>query len=224
MALSVDYLYNFALKLIRKNQSGSISGTEFQYFWNDSQDGYLGDLLGRFQMQGVGKSGINTGLILNETILTKIAPFTKNETLVVSNGSSDRPSGLLYRLALRINGYDCSFINHGQIASVNHSVIDPPSTSTNTYYAISYEDYYSFLPNTITEAQIDYVVYPNRIVWGYVYNSDGQQVYDSSTSVQSQWDDISNMEITKRMLENMGISLKDKDFQSFGTKTELTGV
>lgn len=224
MALSVDYLYNFALKLIRKNQSGSISGTEFDKFWNDAQDGYLGDLVGRFQTQAVGKSGINTGLILNETILTKISPFTKKDTIAITNGNGNRPEGLIYRLALRINGYDCNFINHGQIASVNSSVIDPPSTSTNTYYAVGYENYYSFLPNTVTAAEIDYVVYPTRIVWGYVYNSDGQQVYDSSTSVQSQWDDISNMEITKRMLENIGVSLKDKDFQNFGTKTELTGV
>ena len=70
MALTVNDLYVFTQKLIRKNQSGSLTSTEFNTFWNDAQRAYMGDLLGRFQLRSNGKLGMNTGLILNETILT----------------------------------------------------------------------------------------------------------------------------------------------------------
>ena len=223
MGLSVDYLYQFALKLIRKNQSGSISGGEFCDFWNDQQQAYMGDLLGRFQNRSNGKEGGNTGLILNESILTKLSPFIKPYSMTITDGVCDKPSDFIYRLALRINGYDVYFINHGQIASVNNSVIDAPSITNNSYYAVEYQDYYLFLPNTVTAASLDYVINPENVVWGFTYDVDGRQIYNSGTSVQPQWDNLSNMEITKRMLENIGISLKDKDFENFGNIVEATG-
>ena len=37
MALTVNDLYVFTQKLIRKNQSGSLTSTEFNTFWNDAQ-------------------------------------------------------------------------------------------------------------------------------------------------------------------------------------------
>lgn len=221
--LDIDYLYDFSLKLIRKNQSGSISGVEFSYFWNDAQSQYLGDLLGRFQARSNGKEGVNTGLILNETQLTKLSPFTQPIILSIEDGVSDKPHGFIYRLALRINDTDVDFINHGQIASVKKSVIDPPSITDNKYYAIEYENYFSFLPTPVTEAQLDAIIYPPNVVWGYVYDIAGRQEYNPGTSTQSKWDDITNLEITRRMLTDMGISLKDKDFENFGNKTTLTG-
>lgn len=224
MGLSINYLYEFSLRLIRKNQSGSISGSDFSKFWNDAQFGYIGDLLGRYQPRANTKNGINTGLILNETILTKLMPFTVSDTLTISAGNADKPTDFLYRLACRISDYDVFFINKGQISSVKKSVIDPPSITDNKYYATEYEDYYSFLPTTVTQATLDYVAQPNSVIWGFTYDADGRQVYNEGTSVQSQWDDLSNMEITKRMLVDYGVSLKDNDFQNFGNKIETVGV
>lgn len=221
--LDVDYLYNFSLRLIRKNQSGSISGSDFCYYWNNEQSSYMADLLGRFQMRSNGKAGLNTGLILNETILTKLAPLTLPFILTIASGVSYKPEGFIYRLAFRINDADVYFINHGQIGSVKKSVIDPPSVTDNKYYAVEYEDYFSFLPNTVTSVNLDAIIYPENIVWGYVYDADDRQEYNPGTSIQSRWDDITNLEITRRTLTSMGLSLKDKDFENFGNKAVVTG-
>ena len=86
MALNVDYCYQFALKLIRKNQAGGLSRVEFQYHFNDAQATYQDDLLGRFQARSNGKSGANTGLIENETIMTKLTPFTKSTVIPIVGG------------------------------------------------------------------------------------------------------------------------------------------
>ena len=223
MALSVDYIYRFSLDLILKNQSGGLKSTAFANHWNDAQSTYFDDLVGRFQARNNGKEGANTGLILDETILQKLSAFTKPLTLTVTTGNSDKPNDFAFRLAMRVNGEDCIKINHGQIASVNGSVIDPPSVSQNKYYFTEYEGYYSFLPNTITSASLDYIALPPDVLWAYIQDADGRQLYDAANSVQPLWDNMSCREITKRMLTNLGVSFKDPDFMNFGKSVQVTG-
>lgn len=230
MSLSVDYIYKFVLRLIRKSQAGGLGNEDFQIQWNDAQGSYQDDLLGRFQQRANGKTGLNTGLIEDETILQKLSPFITPVTLTVLSGKADKPIDFIYRLAERINGKDVFKINHNQIATVNDSVIDPPSIDTNTYYFVEYgktvlnpNGYYLYLPDTVTSADLDYIATPKDIKWGFTWDDDGRQVYDIGLSVQSQWDNNSNREITKRMLTNLGVSFKDADFMNFGKSVQLTG-
>lgn len=222
MALSVDYLYNFSLNLIKKNQAGALGSIEWARHWNDSANTYQDDLLGRFQNRNNGKLGGNTGLIENETIETKLAPFTKTDAIVIAAGNGPKPSDLIYLLALRINGNQVIHINKNQIAAVNDNVIDPPSIANEAYYYTPYLNYYTFLPNTVTAATIDYIATPIDVVWGFTIVA-GRQVYNAGTSIQSQWDDHSNREITKRMLTNLGCTFKDNDFLNFGRSVQQTG-
>ncbi len=223
MALSVDYLYKFVLRLIKKNQAGGLKSTDFDINWNDSQGSYQDDLLGRFQGAAKSKTGLNTGLIEDETILQKLDPFTTPVTLDITTGIASKPSDLVFRLAMRINGKDVYKIRHNQIATINDNVIDPPSITDNTYYFVEYLNYYSFLPNTVTEVDLDYITTPIDVKWGYTYDGDGRQVYSETFSVQPQWDNNSCREITKRMLTNLGVSFKDADFMNFGKSVQLTG-
>lgn len=223
MALSVDYLYKFCLRLIRKNQSGSLSSLDFNDFWSAEQCAYMDDMVGRFQSRSNGKTGMNTGLIENETILQKLAPFIQPVSLTIASGVVDKPLGFIYRLGMRINGYDAHKINYNQIANVNHSVIDPPSVADDMYYFVEYQNYYKFLPNTVTSAELDCMNTPAAVVWAYTFDSDDRQVYNSAASVQQIWDNSSAREITERMLTKIGVSFKDVDFSNFGKSVTLTG-
>lgn len=222
MALSVDYLYKYTLDLMKKNQAGSVTSVKWARHWNDEQAAYQSDLLGRFQRASNGKAGANTGLIENETIMLKLAPFTKKATLSVVTGNGNKPSGFMYELALRINNKEVRHLQHDQIATVNDNLIDPPSVANNAYYVVGYEGYYSFLPNTVTEAVLDYIEAPTDVLWDYTI-VDGRQVYNSAGSVQSKWDDNSNREITRRVLTTLGVSFKDGDFANFGNRVVNTG-
>jgi len=222
MALTTDYLYQFTLNLIKKNQAGSLGSIEWARHWNGESTAYQDDLLGRFQARSNGKTGVNTGLIENETILQKLSPFIKNATIAIAAGNGNKPTGFKYELALRINGKEVRNINHNQIATVNDSVIDPPSIPNDAYYAVMYEGYYSFLPSTVTSASLDYIVAPTDVVWGFTIVG-GRQVYNSATSVQTLWDDASAREITKRVLNTLGVAYKDGDFSNFGNKVINTG-
>jgi hypothetical protein len=222
MALSVDYLYNYCLNLIKKNQAGSLGSVEWARHWNGESNAYQDDLLGRFQARSNGKTGMNTGLIENETILQKLAPFTKNDIVTIAAGNGNKPADFKYLLALRISGDHVIHINKNQIATVNDNVIDPPSITDGAYYYTDYQGFYSFLPSTVTSASIDYIAAPVDVVWGFTI-SGGRQVYSSGTSTQSAWDDASNREICKRVLNTLGISFKDGDFANFGQHVINTG-
>ena len=223
MALTVDYIYKFTLRLMKKNQAGGLKSTDFDINWNDAQGSYQDDLLGRFQAAAKSKTGLNTGLIEDETILQKLDPFTTPTTLDITTGIATKPSNLIFRLAMRINGYDVYKIRHNQIATVTASVIDPPSITDNTYYFVEYLDYYSYFPDTVTEVDLDYIATPVDVKWGYTYDGNGRQVYNEAFSVQPVWDSNSAREITKRMLTNLGVSYKDGDFMNFGKSVQLTG-
>jgi hypothetical protein len=85
-----------------------------------------------------------------------------------------------------------------------------------------YEGYYSFLPSSVTSASLDYVVAPTDVVWGFTL-SGGRQIYNPGTSVQPVWDNNSCREITRRVLDTIGISYKDSDFANFGNRVINTG-
>lgn len=210
-------------KLTRKNQSANISAGDLFYNWNAEQMMYFQDVVGRWQAKSNGKSGVNTGLILNETSLGDLSAFTIPYSLEIADGKVDKPDDFEFRISLRVNGKKVWFIRPDQIASVNDSVIDPPSVADNMYYAVEYEDYYYFLPTTVTDAELDYIASPTDIVWAFDYDDEERQVYNEENSVNPKWQQSTIIEITKRVLNNFGISWKDADIANAGKSAQVTG-
>lgn len=225
---SVDNIYKLFRFLLRENQSGSISTTDFFNAWNTEQNAYFSDLMGKWQKMNNGKTGGNTGLILNETIMTQLAPFTIAGSVAISSGSATKPDDFIYGLArrLELNGDEflVTKINHGQKWYVNNDVIDPPSVTDGTYYIIEYENYYEVLPTSATgNLQLDYIAQPENISWGFTYDSQNRKVYNAGLSIQPKWSDPTIITITKRALSNFGVSYKDKDFTNFAKANIATG-
>lgn len=233
MAWSTNDIMNALKFFIRKNQAGGIRAIDLFYAWNTEQAMYHADLLGRWQNRNNGKSGANTGLIQNETVITELTPFIFPATIPIVAGSVTKPTGFAYTLDLRINGRKVFPIRHDQTDEVNNSVIDPPSVADNTYYYKEYQNAYSILPSTVTgNSSLDYIKACTDIVWAFTLDTDGRQVYSAAGgvsvtpttgSVQPLWlqDDI--ITITKRVLTNFGVSFKDADFTNFGRTAQATG-
>lgn len=214
--------------LLRQNQSGSISTTDFFNAWNVEQNSYHTDLVGPWEKMGNSKSGANTGLIMNETIMTQLSPFTIAGSVAISSGSATKPDDFIFGLARRLELNGAEFlvtkINHGQKWYVNNDVIDPPSVTDGTYYIIEYENYYEVLPTSATgNLQLDYIAQPENISWGFTYDSQNRKVYNAGLSIQPKWSDPTIITITKRALSNFGVSYKDKDFTNFAKANIATG-
>ena len=60
------------------------------------------DLMGKWQKMNNGKTGGNTGLILNETIMTQLAPFTIAGSVAISSGSATKPDDFILRFSKKI--------------------------------------------------------------------------------------------------------------------------
>lgn len=222
MAWNIDQVYGFLRFLIRKNQSGNISATDFFYAWNSEQYAYHDDLVGKWQNRNNTKESMNTGLIQNEVIMTKLAPFTIPVTIVVVGGQAIKPNDHIYTLALRINDTKVFKINHDQKWAVLDDVIDPPSIADDSYYYLEYLNYYSFLPTAVTSVELDYVASCTDVKWAFTIVG-GRQVYDSVLSVQPKWNQNTIIEITKRTLKSLGVSYKDNDFSSYGQSIITAG-
>lgn len=223
MAWTVDDIKKKMLFLTRKNQSGT-GVDECMDAWNIEQALLHTDFLGRWQRMNNGKSGVNTGLIENETTITALSPFIKPTTIAISSGQVTKPAKFAWTQALRISGKDVIPINHDQIAAVNGSVIDPPSVADNKYYYTEYLGYYYLLPQSVTgNASLDYIENCTDVVWGFTLDADNRKVYNVGTSVQPQWNQNEIVLITKRALTNLGISFKDGDFTNAGRVAQNTG-
>lgn len=223
MAWDVNQIYGCLRFIIRKNQAGNISATDFFYAWNMEQYAYHDDLVGKWQNRNNTKEGMNTGLIQNEVIMTKLAPFTIPITLPITTGNANKPADFIYTLALRINGEKVFKITHDQKWAVNQDVIDPPSIADNSYYYLEYLNYYSFLPNTVTTCDLDYIASCTDVVWGFILDGSNRQVYNVGTSEQPKWNQNTIIEITKRTLKTLGVSYKDGDFEQYGQSIITAG-
>lgn len=180
MAWDVNTIYGFQRWLINKNQAGGITSQDFFFAWNSEQSQYQGDLLGRWQNRSNGKTGANIGLIEDETIMTKLAPFTNNIFITVTSGQALKPSNYTYGLALRINNAKVYQVNHDQKYAVLEDVIDPPSILNDSYYFLEYLNYFEILPNAATPLELDYIASAQDIVWAYTFDNNNRQVYNPS--------------------------------------------
>lgn len=180
MTWDVNVIYRFLLWLINKNQSGGVTAQDFFYAWNSEQSQYQSDLLGRWQNRSNGKTGANIGLIEDETIMTKLAPFTNNTSISVESGQAIKPTNYAYGLALRINNAKVFNLTHDQKYAAIEDVIDPPSIVNNSYYFLEYLNYFQILPSAATPLELDYIASAQDVVWAYTFDANNRQVYSPS--------------------------------------------
>lgn len=226
MSYTVNQIYEYTDFLTNKYQSGSITPSDLFYAWNSEQKAYMSDLIGNWHNRNNTKTGMNTGMVEDRRIRTILSPFTITDGIDIINSEINKPDDFLYLLALRYGlSRDIIFeINQDQISNVVNSVIDTPSTATGTFYYYQAQNKFYVLPTGITgQVEIDYIAMPRDIVWGYTYDTDGRQMYDSNTSVQPLWDDTTIVEITKRTLASLGVRFNSQDFENFGKTTIATG-
>lgn len=224
MPWSVDNIYSYTRFLTNKNQSGGISSTDLFNAWNGEQAMLHQDVVGRWQKQSNTKTGIMTGLIEDEVTISMLSPFLVPLVNVpIAGGLGFKPVDYIYGVALRLAGAKVFFVSHDMIASVNDDVIDPPNVPANKFYYTEYLSYFSFLPNTVTAFDLDYIAETTDIVWGFTFDAQGRQVYNPGTSVQPKWNKSTTIEITRRTLKSFGLHFDSREFENFGESNIQTG-
>lgn len=215
--MTVDYIYQFSLVLMRKMQAGGLSATQFGYHWNDTQRSYMSVLLGPYQKR------VGVGLVQNQTTLGKLSPFIRQASATITSGVATKPTGYIYGLSIAVGDYGAEPLTFSQFSAAKRSTIDPASSTK--FYVADFSGSLIFLPATYSgTATLTYVKEPTNIVWAYTLDGDSRQVYDATNSVQPEWDGLSCSEITKQMFRTLGVSFKDSDFANFGQSVIAQGT
>lgn len=211
MLANINDVYLFFNAVLNKNQSGSITPSDFSLFINVAQQQYLRLKLGLPELYAVDKRQAPQEIQTTQVIDDSVRMFIKSAQLVKNGGGFDWPVDLV---ALVPSGYVYVYQNPDGSTVTSAQPIDFVSIGEywerkNNY--ITYPTYeYPIMtwmngqmlvePLGINQFQMMYYRYPVTPVFAFTTNANDQVVYDPVNSVQLEfpnldWENIAHIAI-----------------------------
>lgn len=208
--MDVNTCYNIMKLALAKNiQDGYLSPEDFYLSINRAQSSYLDYLLGEYQQYRATRPIGVVEFGQNQRIRDSVAPLIYSTVLAINATTGIAPFPSDYEYVDNMWGlygnYNIRFAQQDRLDSYVHSVIDP--IVQNPVYLIQHEGFH-FYPPDLGSARMSYVRKPPSIVWGYVLDSNGNPVYDPSTSQDPVWSETDIMSIIVRALAIEGVSMQ----------------
>jgi hypothetical protein len=85
------------------------------------------------------------------------------------------------------------------------------------------KDSIRFEPKNLGQVELSYLRIPIKPIWGYTFQN-GVEVYNASTSVDLEWNEILFTDIAKLILNYLSINLKDGELQQAMAEYKTKGV
>lgn len=222
---SINETYILMQKILRKNQQGYLSPSDFNNFINQASNGLFNEYRGAKPTEYVkGLPTSQKGYDRTKFLMETLTPFvTLDASLVITNGSAPKPSDLCETLALNSTGaiQGIKIIGLDRWASYANSLIDTPTIE----YPIckESESSYVFLPASgIVSPKVSYLKSPTAAVWNYTIDS-GRPTYNPTGSVNLEWDETQILNIIMRAISLMGISIKDQQVVNYAEQQRAIG-
>lgn len=209
--MNANQVYQLILYSCAKNkQDGYISPDDFNtVLMPTAQKSYLDYLLGEYQKYQIKRPISIVEIGQNERVTNSLAPLIYGAILnpFPYNGISPFPNDFEYPNAMwGVYGYyNIRFTNQDRLDTTIHSTIDP--VVSNPVYLIQHEGFH-FFPEDIGMTKLSYIRTPPSIVWGYVLDSNGIEVWNPATSQDPVWNDTDMLNIVVRALQLVGINLQ----------------
>ena len=86
--MTVDQCYSILRFIVRKNQLGSLSPSDFQYAFNTAQRNYYDLLVGRIEQYQYGRPVPRIGLSMTDNVVSRLMPFESSVVLTTINSTS----------------------------------------------------------------------------------------------------------------------------------------
>lgn len=208
--MTVDHVYKTILYAVDKNlQNGYVSPDDFNSVLMPlAQNSYLDYLTGEYQKYQVGRPISVVEIGEKEKIRQSISPLIYNIILrPFSYGIAPFPNDyeMVDAMWSLYGFYNIRFVNQPRLSSFFNSNIDP--VVSNPVYLIQ-DAAFQFYPENIGAARMSYIRKPPSIVWAYVLDSNGVEVYDPFHSQQPVWGDYDMLNIIARALQLVGVNLQ----------------
>lgn len=222
--MDVNSLYILGQYAVGKNiQGGYYSPSDFNTTINAGQKNYCAFLLGIMQQYTPGRPVARVELGQNSVVRQRLAPVIYGYNLSIDpTGYVGYPGDYLQTDAMwSIYGYQrIRYADQHKFVSIYNSTIDP--ISAYPIYVLENEGF-RFFPQSIANARLHYVRNPPDIIWGYTPDANGIPVYNSATSTQPLWDDLSLFEILSRALMLVGVNLNAGVVMQYANEIKQTG-
>jgi len=235
-SMTVDQCYSILRFIVRKNQLGSLSPSDFQYAFNTAQRNYYDLLVGRIEQYQYGRPIPRIGLSMTDNVVSRLMPFESSITLttavgdglvVTGSGSSatlvaTKPTGINKLLAMyTANKYRVYRIEENRFAERIQDSIDPIDEA-NAFFVEQSADWRIY-PATLTSLTLKYLTVPADVVWAYTTDGSGRPVYTSTGSVNPLWYNNDIDEIVARAAKIIGVSFKEGALTQFGEQVIAKG-
>jgi hypothetical protein len=220
--MTVDDAYRILRFIVRKNQLGSLSPSDFQDAFNTAQRNYYDLLIGRIEQYQYGSAKPRIGLGLTDNVVSRLMPFYNETDLTVSSGAVAKPVGLnkIYSI-FTTNMYRVYRLEENRLSERLQDSIDPIDEA-NAFYVETYSTL-NIYPTTLTTVHMTYFNSPVDVKWNYTLDGSGRPVYSASGSVQPVWLPNDYDEIIARAAKIIGVSLKEPMDIQYGEQVIAKG-
>lgn len=200
--ISVDTNFRYVNDLLSKNNGVYISPDEYERYGYTASLEMFDDFLGIKTTPRVtyGKSRL---------IDSRLNPFRKRVNLSFSGEYLDKPTNLRHITAVYTSELlptPIKPIDEDRYAMVFKDPLSSPNDDD--IYYIEETDKLRLLGNENLAVWVEYLERPSPIKWNYTLTN-GRPVYNSTGSVNYQWDISETQELTNRILLKAGMSMKD---------------
>lgn len=223
--MTVDEAKRLIDFIVRKNQNGGITPSNFNLIINRAQYSYMDYLIGEFQKYLPGRPMAAVEFGQNQDIRQRLTPFIKTPTTLTIDGSTGvapYPADFQAADAMRYGQYNrrVKYIQQDRLDSHLNSYIDP--VDTNPVY-LTIDTGLQFYPANLGTARFSYIGTPPAIVWNYTSDAYGRAIYNPVGSVDPAWYDLDAMQIVTRALAMVGVNLQLNAVQQYAAMIKNTG-
>ena len=221
--MTVDQCYSILRFIVRKNQLGSLSPSDFQYAFNTAQRNYYDLLVGRIEQYRYDKPTPRIGLSMTDNVVSRLMPFQKSTSSSLIGGLFAKPNDFNKLLAMYTAGnYRVYRVEENTFAERIQDSIDPVNEA-NAFYVEEAADFRVYPSSYVGIITLKYLFSPTDVVWNYTTDGSGRPVYSLSGSTQPLWKDNDIDEILARAAKIVGVSLKEPILTQFGEQVIAKG-
>ena len=233
--MTVDQCYSILRFIVRKNQLGSLSPSDFQFAFNTAQRNYYDLLVGRVEQYQYGRAVPRIGLSMTDNVVSRLMPFESSSTLTIGSGltlasgllTATKPTGFNKLLAMyTANNYRVYRLEENRFAERIQDSIDPIDEA-NAFY-VEQSTNWRIYPATLASLTLKYLTVPADVIWDYSLDGSGRPVWKAtgsagSNSVDPLWYNNDIDEIVARAAKIVGVSFKEGALTQFGEQVIAKG-
>lgn len=223
--MTVDEVYRLVNYIMRKNQNGGITPSDFNNIINVAQNSYMNYLLGEFQKYLPGRPMAPATFGQNEDIRQRLTPFITTPVTLTINGSTGvapYPDNYQAQDAMYYGQYNrrVKYIQQDRLDTHINSRINP--IADNPVY-LQIDNGLQFYPVDLGTARFSYIKSPTTIVWASTPDIYGRRIYNPGGSTDPAWYEQDMLDIIVRALAMIGVNLQLGAVQQYSQMIKTQG-